>query len=44
MIDVRDGFKTYAYYTNNDIKPLELKCKINGVSFNCTIVFIAMYE
>ncbi len=37
MIDVRDGFKTSAYYTNNDVEDvinyicIELKCKINWV-------------
>ncbi len=36
-IDVRDGFKTSAYYTNNDVEDvinyicIELKCKINWV-------------
>ncbi len=48
MIDVRDAFKTYAYYTNNDVEDVIndicLNCKINWVFFNCTIVFIAMYE
>ncbi len=29
MIDVRDGFKTCAYYTNNDVE--DVKCKINCV-------------
>ncbi len=31
MIDVRDGFKTCDYYTNNDVEDVinELKCKIN---------------
>ncbi len=49
MIDVRDGFKTCAYYTNNDIEDvindicLNWNVKLTGF-FNCTIVFIAMCE
>ncbi len=48
-IDVRDGFKTCAYYTNTDVQDVindisfKMKCKINCFC-NCTIVFIAMCE
>ncbi len=49
MIDERDGFKTCAYYTNNDVEDvindngLNLNVKLTAF-FNCTIVFIAMCE
>ncbi len=47
--DVRDSFKTCAYYTNNDVEDvindicLYWNVKLI-VCFNCTIVFIAMWE
>ncbi len=49
MIDVKHGFKTCAYYTNNDVKyvinDICLKWNVKlTLFFNCTIVFIAMCE
>ncbi len=49
--DVRDGFKTCAYYNNNnEIEDvindtcLNRNLKLTGFFFYCTIVFIAMCE
>ncbi len=50
MIDVTDGFKTCAYYANNDVEDviyhicLNWNVKLTVFFFNCTIVFIAMCE
>ncbi len=49
IIYVRDGFKTYAYYINNDVEDvindicLNRNVKLTGF-FNCTIIFIVMCE
>ncbi len=48
MIDVRDGFETCAYYTNNEVEDVTndicLNWNVKVVFFICTIVFIAMCE
>ncbi len=50
MIDVRDGFKTCAYNTNNEVEDginqicLNWNVKLTVFFFKCTIVFIAVCE
>ncbi len=46
--DVRNGFKTCAYYTDNDVEDVInhicLNWNVKLTFFNCTIVFIAICE